>query len=207
MLCDTCHRAVKRVFELIEKSIADREALRYDAAAELDTTCEICRKLFENSGNHLIYREIVFTPGPPQTRWLWLKVKSWQCDQNSTRQEEAENYGEIRLVIQSWDNTIHSQMVLSGAARPDMLTVPEFTGDAQCLSLASKWIEICQREHYMCNKRQLRGYRPPRLLRLYGDSIYLVSGSDLPLSIPIPYATLSYCVSCLHAIIGNNATD
>ncbi|CAM1502476.1 Fc.00g044600.m01.CDS01 [Cosmosporella sp. VM-42] len=175
-LCDACHLGVKKVLGGVEGG--NSATIGYEAAAELDMYCTICRGLFERLQAHLPSREIKFISNSLSS----IEVKAIQVD-----------VATVKFSVQGWMCYLDDWRDESEIKTPSMLVIPGNTGDKRCLSLAAMWTNICIGNHKRCNVRRKVDYRPPRLLRLDGEKIYLLSGSELSQDTQVSYATLSYC--------------
>jgi Heterokaryon incompatibility protein (HET) len=75
----------------------------------------------------------------------------------------------------------------------NMKYIPELptTGSGEVLQLASRWLELCTRDHKQCSRERAANWAPPRLLDLTGQTPrLLLCEKERPKG---PYVALSYC--------------
>lgn len=195
IICGACRRVVEKPLDET-RSGEDTSSWRkkpYPDAITWDETpgaCVICRMLLEKLTFHSTTRVVLYEY-TRRTGRLYLKFSVSAPGRN----EWDSGRRVLFMCLEPW-STISTfgpgDMLVP--ERPEMMDVPESTGDGRCVALASKWIQLCYKNHARCNARRDTDYRPPRLLRLGGEHVFLVSRSDLPAYTPMSYATLSYCV-------------
>jgi hypothetical protein len=174
----------------------------YCAGPELKNRCMICKRLFDHLQSHIAARHVSWFDIGLNIIGKLLVIEALPEGFGGRNRERAS--GNPGFIIEAWGagSSFGPGAAALIAKTPDFLVVPESTGDPHCLSLASKWLDLCVKNHPDCNRRFEAGYCPPRLLRLSGGNIYLVTGSDLLSDLPVRYAALSYCVSCSHQRYG-----
>lgn len=191
MLCESCQPVVEQAFGRsgrADEDHTDQKIVTEQIVPSLPDGCVLCLMLFQELKFFPTEREVTYYQ-PGERGELVLQIHA--------RNDTTHKHGQyIFTTIEPWSvSPSRDPWAALVPGNPALLEIPESTEDPRCMHLASKWLELCAKNHPRCSQKHDISYRPPRLLHLQDGHVCLVSRSGLPHDIPIAYAALSYCVS------------